>query len=97
MVELPPNPDEDPNPLPPGEDDPNPPPAEPPNALGDAPPYPLDPAAPAPAGPAEAFPAADPSPGVSPASGWPKNPFTVVFASPTLISRQSSLPVIGST
>ncbi len=32
-----------------------------------------------------------------PASGFPKNPFTVVFASPTLISRQSVFPVIGST
>jgi hypothetical protein len=60
----------------------------------------LDPpgeAAPAPAGPADAIPAAEPNPGVNPASGWPKKPFTVVFASPTLISRQSSFPVIGST
>jgi hypothetical protein len=32
-----------------------------------------------------------------PASGWPKKPFTVVFASPTWISRQSALPVNGST
>jgi hypothetical protein len=47
--------------------------------------------------PGEAIFEADPRPAVgSPASGCPKNPFTVVFASPTLISRQSDLPVIGS-
>ena len=38
-----------------------------------------------------------PPPPGSPASGWPKKPFTVVFASPTWISRQSGLPVIGSS
>jgi hypothetical protein len=47
--------------------------------------------------PGDAIPAAVPSPGARPASGCPKNPFTVVFASPTWISRQSSFPVIGST
>src|SRR5207248_5416553 len=88
---LPPNP----RPRNPDEGDPIPPPPgdKPPNALGE----PVCPAAPAPPGIAEAFPAADPSPGVNPASGWPKNPFTVVLASPTLISRQSAFPVIGST
>lgn len=55
------------------------------------------PAAPAPIPPEEAIPAADPSPGVNPVSGFPKNPFTVVFASPTLMIRQSAFPVSGST
>src|SRR5260370_1436136 len=45
----------------------------------------------------KADPAAEPNPDVNPATGLPKNPFTVVFASPTLISRQSAFPVIGST
>jgi len=94
--------DEDPNALDPGDEDPNaldpegdePYPLVPgdPNADGE-----LEPAAPAPIPPDEAIPAADPSPGASPVSGFPKNPFTVVFASPTWISRQSDLPVIGST
>jgi hypothetical protein len=48
----------------------------------------------------DAIEAAEPSPPAvapgSPASGWPKKPLTVVFASPTWISRQSDLPVIGS-
>ena len=74
-------------------EDPVPPYPGVPNAEGEAP---ADPAAPAPAGPAEAIPAAVPNPGVNPASGCPKNPFTVVLASPTLISRQSGFPVIGS-
>jgi hypothetical protein len=93
--------DEDPNALDPGDEDPNaldPEEDEPyalvpgdPNADGE-----LEPAAPAPIPPDEANPAADPNPGASPVSGLPKNPFTVVFASPTWISRQSDLPVIGS-
>lgn len=46
----------------------------------------------------ELIPDALPSPELAiPASGWPKNPFTVVFASPTWISRQSAFPVSGST
>lgn len=32
----------------------------------------------------------------SPASGWPKKPLTIVLFSPTLIRRQSDLPVMGS-
>ena len=55
-----------------------------------------DPAAPAPIAPCDAIPAAVPSPGVNPANGWPKKPFTVVLFSPTLIIRQSDLPVRGS-
>jgi len=50
-----------------------------------------------PVSPGEAIPAALPRPELAiPASGCPKNPFTVVFASPTWISRQSSFPVMGS-
>jgi hypothetical protein len=91
--------DEDPNALDPGDDEPNAldpgdedPGDEEPNADCE-----LDPVAPAPIPPDEANPAAEPNPGVSPVNGLPKNPFTVVFASPTWISRQSAFPVIGST
>jgi hypothetical protein len=84
--------DEAPNALDPDEDDPYAPAPVDPNAEGE-----LEPVAPAPIPPEEAIPAAEPNPGVSPVNGLPKNPFTVVFASPTWISRQSALPVIGST
>lgn len=43
----------------------------------------------------EAAPRPPPPPG-SPARGWPKNPLTVVLASPRWIRRQSAFPVIGS-
>jgi hypothetical protein len=79
---------EDPNALPLAVDpnaDPEPEPAAP-----------GEPDAPAPIPPEEAIPAAEPRPGASPVSGLPKNPFTVVLASPTLMSRQSAFPVIGS-
>ena len=94
---VPPNPlapgDEDPKPLP-EDEDPNP-------LLVDEDPKPLEPepagTAPA-AAPIPADGVAEPNPPVAnPASGAPKNPFTVVFASPTWISRQSAFPVIGST
>jgi hypothetical protein len=88
----PPSPELPPSPPVPGEEFPY---EELPNALLE-PDCAEDPAAPAPMPPPEAIPAAEPNPGAIPASGWPKNPFTVVFASPTWISRQSSLPVIGS-
>jgi hypothetical protein len=90
-------PDEEPKELP--EEEPKELPDEEPNALPDEEPYAdpvLDPAAPAPIGPEDANPAADPRPGAIPVSGLPKNPFTVVLASPILISRQSGFPVIGS-
>jgi hypothetical protein len=94
-------PDEDPNAL----ELPNPlVPDEDPNAL--EPPNPLVPVEElpnpelgcpaAPPCPCEANPAADPSPGATPLNGCPKNPFTVVFASPIWINRQSAFPVIGS-
>jgi hypothetical protein len=94
--------DEDPNALDPDEDDPNALDPEEDEPYAPAPGDPkadceLEPLAPAPIPPDEAIPAAEPNPGVSPVSGLPKNPFTVVFASPTWISRQSALPVIGST
>ena len=88
----------DPNAEPEFEDYP-PPPAE-------YPPVPGDPnadvdcgevVAPAPPAPGETIPAAEPNPVVRPAKGCPKNPFTVVFASPTWMRRQSALPVMGST
>jgi hypothetical protein len=50
--------------------------------------------------PLDVMPDALPSPPLEPlipASGWPKNALTVVFASPTWMSFQSALPVIGST
>ena len=84
--------EEDPKALDPEEDEPYAPAPGDANADGELPPV-----APAPIPPEEAIPAAEPNPGVSPVSGLPKNPFTVVFASPTWISRQSTLPVIGST
>jgi hypothetical protein len=70
--------DEDPNALDPAEEEPYAPAPDDPNADGE-----LAPVAPAPIPPDEAIPAADPNPGVSPVSGLPKNPFTVVLASPT--------------
>src|SRR5271163_4612818 len=82
--------DDEPKALVPGEEEPNAldPDDEEPNALdpGDEEPNAdcvVAPAAPAPIPPDEANPAAEPKPGVSPVSGLPKNPFTVVFASPT--------------
>jgi hypothetical protein len=87
------DPDEEaPNALDPDDDEPYAPEPGDPNADGE-----LEPVAPAPIPPEEASPAADPNPGANPVSGLPKNPFTVVFASPTWISRQSAFPVIGST
>lgn len=69
--------DEDPNPLVPGDEDPNPP------IPGDAPPTPVPGAADDPPIPGEAIDDTEPKPGASPTSGCPKNPFTVVLASPT--------------
>lgn len=68
-----------PKPLVPEEEDPNAEPDDDPNAEPDDPEVLLLPIP-------EDIPAADPKPPEdpgSPASGWPKNPFTVVFASPT--------------
>jgi hypothetical protein len=95
--------DEEPKALEPGDDDPKAlDPEEEDEPYAPAPGDPnadceLEPVAPAPIPPDEAIPAAEPNPGVSPVSGLPKNPLTVVFASPTWISRQSAFPVIGST
>src|SRR5437868_8244339 len=68
-------------------------------------PAPATPALPAPAAPGafnpipgDRDPASAPSPVVaSPVSGCPKKPFTVVLFLPTAISRQSVVPVSGST
>ena len=95
---LDPDEEEEPKPLDPEVEEPNPLLPEEPNELPlDEPNAELEPAAPAPAAPGDAIPDADPNPGARPVSGWPKNPFTVVFASPTWIKRQSDLPVKGST
>ena len=81
---LVPDEEEEPKPLDPEDEEPNELPLEEPNELPlDDPNAELEPAAPAPAAPGDARPDADPSPGASPVNGWPKNPFTVVFASPT--------------
>jgi hypothetical protein len=71
---------EDPNALDPDDEDPNPldPNEELPKLL--VPPGELPGVVPC---PGEVIPAADPNPGATPLSGCPKNPFTVVFASPT--------------
>ena len=71
---------------------------EDPNVDPELPDVPEVPAAPAPIAPLEADPAALPRPPAPerPVNGFPKKPFTVVFASPTWIIFQSGLPVIGS-
>jgi hypothetical protein len=80
-----------PDPLAPNEDDPNPepvPPDEPNPGPPDAPEGDIS---------GDVIPEELPNPEPSiPPSGLPKKPFTVVFASPRRINRQSSLPVIGS-
>src|SRR3954447_8566857 len=112
-VELPPGPDavgelpaeplvEPPMALPPGpEEEPIPGPSEKPPPFGEFGDEPLEPPTvcvgwPETIDEAAPNPPVPPPPG-SPASGWPKNPLTVVFASPTWISRQFGFPVIGSS
>jgi hypothetical protein len=98
--------EESPPPLVPGEPNAEPEFEDSPPPPGEYPPLPGDPnadvdcgevVAPAPPAPGETIPAAEPNPVVRPAKGCPKNPFTVVFASPTWMRRQSALPVMGST